>query len=581
MRNNGPVTNIERRFGERERIVSKTDTKGRITYVNHTFEDISGFTKDELMGKAHNIVRHPDMPPEAFEDLWTTLKAGKTWRGLVKNRCKNGDHYWVDANVNPVTENGEITGYVSTRSRPTREQVEWAENVYRLVREGRANHLRIKEGHVLHRGPRGLLENLGSLSIKTRLMLGMAILTFTSIGLSFMGVDTWVMIGVNVLMLMAMEMYMVRLIVRPLREAVRVANAITAGDLSIEVENTGRNEFSDLLSALSIMNDTLQGIVADVVHKASVLNQTASSIAAGNESLSQRTEEQASSLEETASSMEELTSTVKQNADNATHASRLADETRRSAEKGGEVVTKAINAMSGINQASKKIADIIGVIDEIAFQTNLLALNAAVEAARAGEQGRGFAVVAGEVRSLAQRSATSAKEIKELINDSVIKVDAGTELVNASGQTLMEIVDGVGKVTVIVADIAAASREQSAGIDQVNKAVMQMDGLTQQNAALVEEAAHTSRSLEDESVGLIQMMDFFHMRRYAPIASPSRPAARDSASVPTVDNVAGGSAMPRPAAPARQRGASSSDIPVVVTASRQRPGNGASEWAQL
>ncbi|MGE3479782.1 MAG: methyl-accepting chemotaxis protein [Gammaproteobacteria bacterium] len=577
MRNNGPVTNVERHFGEHERIVSKTDTKGRITYVNRTFEDISGFCKEELIGKAHNIVRHPDMPPEAFDDLWNTLKAGKPWRGLVKNRCKNGDHYWVEANVNPISENGEVTGYVSMRSRPTREQVEWAENAYRLVREGRANHLRIREGNVVHRGLRGQLEKLGSLSVKARLMLGMAVLTFTAIGMSFLGVGTWASIGVNVLMLIAMEFYLVRLIVRPLREAVRVSNAITAGDLSVEVENKGRDEFSDLLYALSIMKGTLQGIVADVVCKASSFNHTASGIAAGNDSLSQRTEEQASSLEETASSMEELTSTVKQNADNAVQASRLAEETRKSAEKGGEVVTKAVSAMSGINQASKKIADIIGVIDEIAFQTNLLALNAAVEAARAGEQGRGFAVVAGEVRSLAQRSATSAKEIKDLINDSVLKVEAGTELVNVSGQTLMEIVNGVGKVTAIVADIAAASREQSAGIEQVNQAVMQMDDLTQQNAALVEEAAQTSRTLEDESKGLIQMMDFFQMA-CAPGARAAAPVRR-----PAAAKAAGRDSAPqRPAESAhRQEGAASHPVPPASAARRKTAAGGAADWAQF
>ncbi|MBK9131982.1 MAG: PAS domain-containing protein [Gammaproteobacteria bacterium] len=567
MRNNGPVSNVERHFGDHERIVSKTDTKGRITYVNRTFEDISGFSKEELIGKAHNIVRHPDMPPEAFEDLWNTLKAGKPWRGLVKNRCKNGDHYWVEANVNPIVENGEIAGYVSMRSRPTREQVEWAENTYRLVREGRANHLRIKEGHVVHRGLRGWLGKLATPSVKARLNIGIALLTFTAIGLSFMGVPTGVMVGVNIALLIAMELYMTRLIVRPLREAVRVANAITAGDLNVEVTAGRKDEFGDLLYALNIMKGTLQGIVADVVCKATGFNHTASGIAAGNDSLSQRTEQQASSLEETASSMEELTSTVKQNADNAAQASRQAEETRRSAEKGGEVVAKAVDAMSGINQASKKIADIIGVIDEIAFQTNLLALNAAVEAARAGEQGRGFAVVAGEVRNLAQRSATSAKEIKDLINDSVLKVEAGTELVNASGRTLTEIVDGVAKMTAIVAEIAAASREQSAGIEQVNQAVMQMDDLTQQNATLVEEAAQTSRTLELESKGLIQMMDFFQMA-CAPGARGAVPRVRPSAGAPAKV------VRPRPEAAVEE-------VPAALLTQARRSSGASSEWSQF
>jgi methyl-accepting chemotaxis protein len=257
------------------------------------------------------------------------------------------------------------------------------------------------------------------------------------------------------------------------------------------------------------MKGTLHTVVTDVTAKTSAVGQAGANIASGVSSLAQRTEAQASSLEETASSMEELTSTVKENADNAVQAAELMEETRRSAEKGGEVVSTAVNAMNEVNIASKRIADISAVIDEIAFQTNLLALNAAVEAARAGEQGRGFAVVAGEVRNLAQRSAASAKEIKNLIEDTVVKVEDGTRLVNASGRTLMEIVEGVVKVTSIVQDIASASRDQSSGIGQVNTAVMQMDRVTQQNAALVEEASRAAQVVANETYELEDMMTFF------------------------------------------------------------------------
>jgi methyl-accepting chemotaxis protein len=244
---------------------------------------------------------------------------------------------------------------------------------------------------------------------------------------------------------------------------------------------------------------------------AAEVHRGADEISTGNANLSQRTEEQSSSLEETASSMEEMTTTVKQNADNAGQANQLAMAARDQAEKGGSVVNQAVKAMSDINDASKKIADIIGVIDDIAFQTNLLALNAAVEAARAGEQGRGFAVVASEVRSLAGRSATAAKEIKELIQDSVRKVEDGSVLVTQSGQTLEKIVASVKKVSDIVAEIAAASREQSSGIEQVNRAVMQMDELTQQNAALVEQATAASQAMAEQVRGLNQMLDRYRV----------------------------------------------------------------------
>ncbi len=302
---------------------------------------------------------------------------------------------------------------------------------------------------------------------------------------------------------------LIRAIMNPLNRAVTVADAIANGDLNNTIEIHSNDELGKLLASFKAMSDKLQNIVSEVRNGSVSIATASRQIAEGNTNLSQRTQEQASALEETASSMEEMTSTVKQNADNTRQANQLVANARAQAQDGGEVVTKAVSAMEAINSSSKKIADIIGVIDEIAFQTNLLALNAAVEAARAGEQGRGFAVVATEVRNLAQRSATAAKEIKGLINDSVDKVKLGSELVDATGKALSEIVGSVKKVADIVAEIAAASQEQSSGIEQVNKAVMQMDETTQQNAALVEEAASASKSMEEQAHNLTQVVGFF------------------------------------------------------------------------
>jgi len=321
--------------------------------------------------------------------------------------------------------------------------------------------------------------------------------------------------------------FIVNMSTKPILQAVEGIKTIASGDLTQRWEVKSKDELGNMLSDMNAMADALTDVVTDVRNGSSEIGVASNEIAKGNLDLSQRTEEQASSLEETASSMEEMTSTVKQNADNTRQANQLAMSTREQAEKGGEVLANAVDAMSAITDSSKKIADIIGVIDEIAFQTNLLALNAAVEAARAGEQGRGFAVVASEVRTLAGRSADAAKEIKGLITDSVEKVEQGSELVDASGKTLEEIVTGVKKVTDIISEIAASSQEQANGIEQVNSAVMQMDEMTQQNAALVEEATAASRSMEEQAQVLNKRMEFFTVTDSgARSQTTSKPAAK-------------------------------------------------------
>ncbi|MBD8563939.1 HAMP domain-containing protein [Oxalobacteraceae sp. CFBP 8763] len=324
-----------------------------------------------------------------------------------------------------------------------------------------------------------------------------------------------------------------RSITRPLAHAVGLARQVASGDLTADIRAESRDEVGDLVLALKTMNDNLLKTVTEVRAGTETIVTASQQIASGNLDLSSRTEQQASSLEETASSMEELTSTVRQNADNARQANVLAKNASQIAAHGGEVVSQVVATMASINASSKKIGDIIAVIDGIAFQTNILALNAAVEAARAGEQGRGFAVVASEVRNLAQRSAAAAKEIRGLISDSVTKVEAGGRLVDEAGVTMQEIVQGIGRVTDIMADITSASAEQSTGIEQVNEAITQMDGVTQQNAALVEEAAAAAASLQEQATTLAQLVSVFNVghgrpggaRQAAPPAVPGRALA--------------------------------------------------------
>ncbi|BBP02140.1 methyl-accepting chemotaxis protein [Sulfuriferula nivalis] len=318
-------------------------------------------------------------------------------------------------------------------------------------------------------------------------------------------------IVLGVLMAVGFGMFLIRAISVPLEEAIRIASSVANGDLSQKVEINSSNEFGQLLQALKKMTTNLVDIVSEVRVGTESIASASAQIAAGNLDLSNRTEAQAGSLEETASAMEELTSTVKQNADNARQANQLAETASQVASKGGAVVSDVVNTMSEINDSARKIADIIGVIDGIAFQTNILALNAAVEAARAGEQGRGFAVVATEVRSLAQRSAAAAKEIKALIDDSVDKVEQGNKQAAQAGSTMNEVVNSVQRVTDIMSEISAASREQSQGIEEVNQAITQMDETTQQNAALVEQAAAAAKSLQDQAANLEGLVNQFQL----------------------------------------------------------------------
>lgn len=524
MRSNLPVTNVEYVLQDDETIVSRTDLHGNITYVNRAFVDVSGFSEEELLGAPQNIVRHPDMPVEAFADFWHSLKSGKAWTGLVKNRCKNGDHYWVEANAAPIIENRKVVGYSSIRIKPSRAQIQAAESAYRAIKAGDTS-LKIQDGRAVRPT---LLQRFGlvkAYSIKTLLVLAVSAMAalFGVIGVlawlatssegTFYLNSLMVIAALGVPMAGAFGVLSYRSVVLPLQNAGHDIERMSAGDLTGRIEASGAAEIATLMQSLRVLQNNTKLLVGQIKESTESVNMGAQEIARGNADLSNRTESQASSLEETASSMEELTSTVKENADNAHMASKLVASTADIAVQGGEVVAQVIETMASINNSSRKIADIIGVIDGIAFQTNILALNAAVEAARAGEQGRGFAVVAAEVRHLAQRSASAAKEIKTLIVDSVSQVELGRKLVNEAGEAIDDVVTSVQLVVDIMSGSAAASQEQSAGIAQINQAVSQMDEMTQQNAALVEQSAAAAESLQDEAGKLEQLVNTFKLVR--------------------------------------------------------------------
>ena len=906
MRKNLPVTDHEVVMHDNQVIISETDLKGIITQVDDDFVEISGFSREELIGKNHNIIRHPDMPPAAFQWLWDTIRAGEPWTGIVKNRCKNGDYYWVQANVTPIIKNGHVTGYVSVRTKPTRQQIEEADALYRAINAGKvtlgkqtllqklnfvsrmkiwqkiaatllltaallsvswfialkgmqtsndgvqmanndravalaaadinssilsmmvdlkkaqsildkeafdAAHVTITKeiadieklidkiehadlgdqeraaatsyikathdyvDHTIKPADKAMvaedygtfgtyvvnlnneafhaveetalsfrevqdktskaeaaeaqadflsIRNASTISVAISLLLALIFsvilirsfsrrLRYTTeklaqiaegnyfdwveidnsdeIGKMLAGLKSMQIrqgyemqlineraegalriktaldqVSGNVMMAdenyniiymnKAVEQLMrnsseelrkqlpdfdadkligssidifhrdashqrrildgltapyesdditignvtVKVIASPVfneageriatvtewidrtaevaaeQDVASIVEAVKAGDLTQRISLEGKTGFFvDLSKGLNELTDTIErgmddiakglaalesgdltyritneyqgtfdelkqannntaeklaDVVGNIIEAAAEVDGGSGEIAEGNNTLSNRTQEQAAALEETAASIEEITGTVQQTADNSRQANQLAVDAREQAENGGKVAEQAVAAMGNISASSRKISDIIGVIDEIAFQTNLLALNAAVEAARAGEQGRGFAVVAAEVRSLAQRSAEAAKEIKTLINQSVESVDAGSKLVDESGEALQAIVSSVAKVSDIIAEIAAASTEQTAGIDQINKAIAQLDSGTQQNTALVEESAAASQRLSDQANQLRQQVAIFKLgeQTSTPRAPrTARPAARPQA----------------------------------------------------
>lgn len=504
MRINEPVTQRDMGMNNDCVIISTTNMKGALTSVNEDFIRMSGFTWEELENKNHNIIRHPDVPPEAYAMLWEALKAGNPWMGMVKNRHKSGDHYWVDAFASPQYEDGKIIGYQSVRVKPEKVWVDRAEALYAKIMSKKSpeDKKRSKLDAVkLSRFPMGITTKiaLAVTGVFALLFTGLAVAQQISLLFALIGFATGGMISFAV----------IHQLLSPLRALAAKSEKIANDPVARFIYSGRTDELGQLEYAQIFQNAKLRTAIGRVKESSVVLENAADDIATGSVDLSGRTENQASSLEETASSMEEITSTVQQNAENAKQANVLVMEARNQAEKSGDVVSSTIQAMSKINESSKKIADITNVIDEIAFQTNLLALNAAVEAARAGEQGRGFAVVANEVRTLAGRSAESAKQIKDLISDSVAKVEGGTQLVNQSAESLKMITNSVKKISDIVGEITQSSMEQANGIEQINQAISQIDEVTQHNGQLVEKLSTSSRAMTEKVKMLSGLADQF------------------------------------------------------------------------
>ena len=575
---------------------------GTIITANDNFLAVVGYTLEEIQGQHHSMFADAAYKNSAeYQQFWKNLNDGKFDAGEYKRIGKGGKEVWIQASYNPIfDQSGKPYKVVKYASDVTEQKLAAADSVGQLeaidksqgviefnmdgtVRTANQNFLNVI-GYSLDeiRGQHHsmfVLPEYRSSAEYTKFWADLnrgeyQAAEYERVGKG--GKEIWIQASYNPIFDMNGTPFKVvkyatdtteqklqnRAQESIVAETLQLFSALSNGDLDCGITKNYEGVFDQLKRDANKTVAKLREVVGSIHQATSSVSTGAGELSEGNANLSQRTEEQASSLEETASSMEQITSTVVQNADNAKQANQLATQAREQAETGGSVVSNAVNAMNEINDSSKKISDIIGVIDEIAFQTNLLALNASVEAARAGEQGRGFAVVASEVRNLAGRSATAAKEIKELIQDSASKVDEGSRLVNESGETLEEIVGAVKKVTDIVAEISAASQEQSQGIEQVNKAVTQLDEMTQQNAALVEEAASSSAAMSDESHKLSDLISFFSMG--------------DSAST-NANSVASGEVSVVALANDPQRGGT----PPVETPKRVAAGGGSDEWEQF
>ncbi|MEP7297409.1 MAG: methyl-accepting chemotaxis protein [Burkholderiales bacterium] len=513
MRNNQPVSNREFAYADDATLMSTTDLQSHIGYANDAFIEVSGYSREEIHQQPHNLVRHPDMPKEAFADMWATLQGGEPWTALVKNRRKNGDHYWVRANATPVVRNGKAAGYLSVRVKPSREEVAGAEALYRDFREGKAGNRRFHKGLIVRTGLMGWTSVFQTMSVGWRIgstLLALAptlVLGAWALGLGGAALGGFAALVCTALLLVSWS-FQVQ-IARPLRQMRDQAVQVATGASQSMLHFNRVDEIGMTMRSIGQLGSMFRWVMDDVGSQVHTVQHATSEIAQGNSDLSSRTEQAAASVEETASSMEQMTATVRNNAETANQAKTLSGSASEAAARGGRAVAEVVSTMNDITASSKRIVDIIGVIDGIAFQTNILALNAAVEAARAGEQGRGFAVVAGEVRSLAQRSADAAKEIKALIGASVDKVESGSKLVDDAGRTMDDIVTQVKRVSDLISEISTATHEQSGGIAQVGQAISHLDQITQQNAALVEQSSAASESLKVQTGRLAEAVGVF------------------------------------------------------------------------
>jgi len=498
-------------------IVITTDLQGRLTYTNSTFIAVGNYAGEDLIGRPQKAFYHPDMPAQIDEDMLHTTMSGEPWRGLVKYRRKDGGYFWCIANVTPVIEKNRTTGFMSVCTKPKPHQVKDAEALYRTVKGPNPDGVRIARGGAAPSGRKKIANALRDISLSQRMALCFGSMALLALSMALHAVLPYsdAALHVQALLLAVLALYgwynLHRAIVAPVQACINATRILAGGDLTTRMAVDRHDELGQLQAFVRQLNLNLASILGDIRGNFALTRSTTTQVRTANVDLAARTEAQAANLEQTTAHMGLITGTVSQTADNVNTANGVATEATALAERTGVAVAQVVTAMDEIRQSSHKIVDIIGLIDGIAFQTNILALNAAVEAARAGESGRGFAVVASEVRSLAQRSASAAKDIKALIDASADKIEGGASVATTAGKDMDAVISAIGRVASIMGDIRGATREQSDGVNQVKDAIVQLDEVTRQNSQMVEEASAATGVLDLQAQAVAKALEVFKL----------------------------------------------------------------------